>query len=690
MDIISKGIYKIRFGEPEKMTPVNLIKKQASVNLEMFEESVLPFSENEIVFKKTNRGCLVELPLKKDEKIYGFGLQLKRLNHTGRKKCIRVNSDPISDTGDSHAPVPFYISTHGYGVLVDTARYVTFYCGSSAKKDSIKKVEITQDNIADNVEELYKQKDFTDNRKMIIDIPVAKGIDIYFFVASNIKTVIEKYNLFCGGGCLPPLWGLGIWYRVYSKSNKEHVLNIAKILREHNMPCDVLGLEPGWHSHSYSCSFQWDEDKFPNHDKMLEELKEWGYKVNLWEHIFVHPSSPMYDNLKEYSGNFEVWEGIVPDLTIDEAKKIFSKYHKKEFVDKGISGFKLDECDNSDFNISNWSFPECAEFPSGIDGEQMHSLLGLLYQDALLGIFKDANKRTYGQVRSSHACASPFPYVLYSDLYDHKDFIRGVVNMGFSGLLWAPEVRESKSAEDLIRRLQTVVFSPQALINAWTIPYPPWLQYDRNKNIKGEILEDYEEIENICREILRLRMSFIPYLYSSFAKYYFYGTPPFRALVMDYPDDENTHNIDDEYMMGDYVLVAPIIAGQNNRDIYLPKGNWYCFWTNKKYEGGQIINLNYDINKIPLFIKEGSLLPLARPIDYISENTCFDVVVKNYGGQVGSQFDLFEDDGFTFDYENGYFNYVKLSINKENKLEVKREGNYNNIKYNIVGYEIIK
>jgi alpha-D-xyloside xylohydrolase len=147
-----------------------------------------------------------------------------------------------------------------------------------------------------------------------------------------------------------------------------------------------------------------------------------------------------------------VWDGIVPDFLTPEARRIFANYHEREHVALGVSGYKLDECDNSDFT-RNWSFPEISRFPSGADGEQMHSLFGLRYQDTIQGIFEKRNQRTYGLVRSSHALAAPYPYVLYSDLYDHATSIRSVAHAGFSGLLWTPEVRARRCGRSMINIL---------------------------------------------------------------------------------------------------------------------------------------------------------------------------------------------------------------------------------------------
>jgi alpha-D-xyloside xylohydrolase len=690
MKLIAPGIWKCTFGETEEFTPVKMRKSQIKLKeLEkMTKAPRLPFDDSEFYFKASKRGCVIELPIDSTEKIYGFGLQLKSFNQTGKKKQLRTNADPVADTGDSHAPVPFYVSTKGYGILIDTARYVTYYCGSSVKliADTNAAGE-RKENIADTTEELYGIKDFKEARTMTIDVPVAQGVDVYIFGGPDIKSVVQRYNLYSGGGCLPPLWGLGVWYRSYGKANSEEVLGIAEGLRKNHMPCDVFGLEPGWQSQSYSCSYVWDKERYPEADKTIEKLSNMNFNINLWEHVYVHPTSPIYKDLKKYSGDYEVWDGLVPDLSIKEASDIFANYHKKQLVDKGITGFKLDECDSSDYT-GGWAFPNCSEFPSGLDGEQMHSMLGMLYQETMYSTFRDSNLRTYSEVRASHALASPLPFVLYSDLYAHKDFIRGVVNAGFSGLLWSPEVRHATGVEDLIRRLQSVVFSPQALVNAWYISSPPWLQYNRQKNLAGEFLENYKEVQDMCRKVFQHRMRFIPYLYSSFAKYYFEGIPPFRALVMDYPLDENTYNIDDQYMMGDSILVAPVVEGESSREVYLPQGNWHDFWSNKKYEGGQKYTIEAPLEIIPVFVKEGSMIPLAEPVEFITKDTCFDVTVRGYGDNLEG-IKLYEDDGVTFDFEKGTYNTIEITYSKD-KLQVQKSGDFQGTRYKISGYEQVK
>jgi len=449
------GVWKMTLGQPEAGTPVRLRYFQPSVSglKTLPGVTVCPVSTSKITWKLIPGGCVITLPLEIDEHIYGMGVQLYALDHYGKKKTARVNSDPKADLGDSHAPVPFYVSTKGYGVFVDTARYASFYFGSAKKKiNRATKVSTADSQLEEN--------------QVTVEVPNARGVDIYIFAGPEMLNAIQRYNLFSGGGFVPPRWGLGFWYRCKIEFDQDQVIARAEEFRRDEIPCDVIGLEPGWQTHTYSASFVWSK-LFPDPKTCVAELQQRHIHLNVWSHAFTHVTSPFYTKLFPYSGDYEVWEGLVPDLTLPETQKIMADFFEHEHVDLGVAGYKLDECDNSDFTQSNWSFPEVSLFPSGLDGEQMHSFMGLKFQEMVESIFRKRNQRTYGEVRSSHALAAPFPYVLYSDLYNHQDFIRGLVNSGFSGLLWCPEVRHAASEEDLIRRLQSVIFSPQALINAF-------------------------------------------------------------------------------------------------------------------------------------------------------------------------------------------------------------------------------
>ena len=640
---IYPGVWKFRLGTVEPITPVSSRKYPPAVAAlrELPAAGECPVN---VMGSVSKRGCLVRIPLALNTGVYGYGLQLQAFAQRGGKKRLRVNADPKMDTGDSHAPVPFFVTTRGYGVLVDTARYATFYSGGKKLKNQPAPAERGEPSAigADALPAAYRRAGSGERTEVLAEVPEAEGVDVYVFGGPSMRLAVQRYNLFSGGGVLPPRWGLGIWYRVKSDYKQDEVLRLAAEFRDRKIPCDVIGLEPGWQTHAYSCTFEWSS-KFPAPAEMIKELAAKGYKLNLWEHGFTHPSSPIYRDVAPYSGDYEVWGGVVPDFLDAKARRVFGDYHEQHHVAIGVSGYKLDECDNSDFT-GNWSFPEVSRFPSGADGEQMHCLFGLRYQDALQEVFERRKQRTYGLVRNSGALAAPSPYVLYSDLYDHKEFIRGMANMGFSGLLWTPELRNAQNTEDLIRRLQSVALSPMAQINGWYIKNPPWKQVERAANNADKLTPNWEEIEAQCRKVMELRMRLIPYLHAAFVRYQRQGLPPFRALVMDYPDDAGTWTVDNQFLAGDALMVAPAFAGEPSRSVYLPAGDWFDFWSGKKYAGKQKITVSPAIEEIPIFVKGGTVLPLAESTLDTGDPASWRLRAQVYG-EGSAQATLFEDDG---------------------------------------------
>jgi alpha-D-xyloside xylohydrolase len=309
----------------------------------------------------------------------------------------------------------------------------------------------------------------------------------------------------------------------------------------------------------------------------------------------------------------------------------------------------------------------------------------LRYQDTMQAIFERRNTRTWGLVRSSHALAAPSPYTLYSDLYDHREFIRALPNAGFCGLLWCPEVRDAKDNEDLIRRLQTVIFSPLAMVNAWYIRNPPWKQVDREANNAGQFAAGWQDMEQTCRKLVELRMQLIPYLYSAYVRYHQSGLPPFRALVMDYPLDPQTWAIDDEYLMGDSVLVAPVVHGEKKRRLYLPEGDWFDFWTSAKISGKQWLDNDVPLDRIPVFIKGGALIPLARVTQHTADPAAFELTVRRYGpGDLLAV--LYEDDGSL----SGPITTVQLEWREnEDAGSVSRPSNSTSTSYSVTRWERI-
>lgn len=552
---------KLTFGSPESGVP-----SQFCDNFN-FSDGDVKYPVEKIEFYENARGCCLRLPLAADEQIYGLGLQLKCFSLRGRKLTLRPNSDPLAPTGDSHAPVPFFVSTAGYGIYIDTARAAELHIGS---KQVLKRSGARYSGSGDvrvSTEELYSNKVKGDSN-ISIQIPVAKGVDLYIFEGETITDVVSQYNMMSGGGCKVPKWALSAIYRCYGRYSRDEVLKMAKELKYGGYSVGTIGLEPGWMTHAYSDTYVWNTKRFPKPAEMINELRSMGYHVNLWEHSFVHPDSPIYESLLPYAADYEVWDGLVPDFSIEKARSVFADYHKG-LVDMGIDGFKLDECDSSDFKDSDWSFPNMANFPSGLDGEQYHALFGVLYMKTILKALD--GHPTLSEVRNAGALSSSYPFVLYSDLYDHEDFIRGCATSGFSGILWTPEVRDAKSREEFLRRLQSNVFSVQCLINAWYCEDMPWRELD---------------CENEVKELLNIREQLVPMLCKAFERYSKEGVPPVRALVSDYTLDLNTYDIDDEYIFCDSLIVAPIAAGKKGRKVYLPEGSWRDYFTKEPVKSG--------------------------------------------------------------------------------------------------------
>lgn len=689
---VAPGIWKVVYGKPENYLPT-AFKEAASLEglRKLPEAAAPPFDLRSIQFQNMGGGVLAEMKVDSTERFYGFGMQTNSFEQRGMRREIRINSWIAGNVGFGHASMPFYISSKGYGVLVNTSRYTTFYMASKGKLDErVAAGQAGQDvqKIALNTVELYGKK-YTPSNEVDILVQGTEGVELYVFAGPQMKQVMQRYNLFSGGGALPPLWSLGFMYRAKATFNEQQIGDLTNYFRNNNIPCDELGLEPGWQTTSYPCSFIWNKKNFPDPDRFIKNMQTQGFKVNLWEHAYTHPSSPIFDSIARYAGNYTVWSGAVPDFITPGARRVFGRYHEEEFVKKGIAGFKLDESDGANFELAHreWSFPDIARFPSGLDGVQMRQLFGQLYNTSMINLYRKNDLRTLFDVRSSYLFASPNPVALYSDMYSHSDFVRMIVNAGFAGVNWSPEVRETANEADLIRRLQTSALSAHMVVNGWYLDLPPWLQYNVGKNEKRELLPNYKELEQKARTLINLRMSLLPYLYAAFARYHFEGLPPFRPLVMDYPEDRNVWRIDDQYMMGESILCAPLIDSASTRSIYFPAGVWYDFNTNKKYEGGRAYTITLSMDQLPMFIKANTILPLARPLPHITGETVFQVSCNIYG-KPAEAIRLFEDNSYNYDFTRGGYNWVALSWNGK-KGTVTRNGNYTKKLYEISDWRVV-
>jgi len=653
---VAPGIWKAVIGTPEDY---DFLKASGvSPNQEALEklgDAAFPLSRTGIVAEASDNKIFLRFPLVRNEQLYGFGLNFKTVQQRGRIFRLHVDHYGGSDNGRTHAPVPFYVSDQGYGVFVNSARYITVYAGSAVRRDS-PEAPVPQDR---NTDKNWTAQPYSDAVEMLVP---AKGCEVYLFAGPGPLDVVRRFNLFNGGGCLPPRWGLGFVQRVPMLYTADQVLAEAGLFEQKGFPLDVIGLEPGWQSKSYPCTLTWDKTRFPDPAGFITEMNGKGVHLNLWTNPYISPDSPIYKQLKPLTGTHTVWGGVVADLTMPEAQQIILGQMDKEQVSPGISGYKVDECDGFD----SWLWPDVAEFPSGHTAEQLRQTYGVLLQKMITELYHQKNRRTYGLVRASNAGASSFPYVIYNDYYSHQDFITALINSGYAGVLWTPEVRSSSDGEEWVRRMQTVCFSPMAMINAWADGTKPW---------------SFPEVEKEVKAVALLRMQLMPYFYSEFAKYHFEGTPPFRGMnlepgfnaktLSELKNDnlgENpyamkvTSEIKDQYMAGEYLLVAPVFKGQTQREVVLPKGKWYDFYTGKYVGDGEIITVTARMGQIPVFVKDGGIIPMMPALLHApAAGEKFDLEIRYYGTRPGF-YRLYDDDGETFNYEKGDYSWREISV----------------------------
>ena len=505
---VAPGVWKTIVGVPDKYDLLKAAGTQPNMAaLSKLGKAGLPLPENGIVAEVTEGRTFLRFPLVKGEQLYGFGLNFKTVQQRGKILQLHVDHYGGTDNGRTHAPVPFYISYRGYGVFVNSARYITVYAGTAVRRDS-PEAPNPRDR---NTDKKWSSQPYSDAVEMVVP---TTGTEIYLFAGPTPLDAVRRFNLFNGGGCLPPRWGLGFTQRVKSLFTADQVIEEARAFAERGYPLDFIGLEPGWQSKSYPCTFEWDKTRFPDPAGFVKTMKGMGIRLNLWTNPYVSPESPMYLQIKPLTGTHTVWGGVVADLTLPEAQKIMVGQMAKDQVSIGVSGYKIDECDGYD----RWLWPDVAKFPSGNSAEQLRQTYGVLLQKMTTDLYRQQNIRTYGLVRASNAGGSSFPYVIYNDYYSHEDFITALINSSFAGVLWTPEVRGSKTGEEWVRRMQTVCFSPMAMINAWSDGTKPW---------------SFPEVEKEVKAIALLRMQLMPYFYTEFAKYHFEGTPPFRAMNLE-------------------------------------------------------------------------------------------------------------------------------------------------------------
>ncbi|UDQ99234.1 TIM-barrel domain-containing protein [Lentisphaerota bacterium WC36G] len=651
---LAPGIWKLTIGDmnDEIRYTDYAASKPKTTQLNKYEAKDFPFSQDEFKFMFTkDKKIVVRIPTDKKESLYGFGLQYDGIKKT--KKVLQLNVDHWArGGGKTHGPVPFYISSRGYGVFFNTARFMKFYVQVGNRKDDKNlPPRVDRNPPADEPQPgRWDSQPISNAVEMSMN---GNGLEVIVFAGDSVLDIVAKYNLLNGGGAMPPLWGLGFWHRVPSKFNEKQVRDEIAVFEKEGYPLDVLGLEPGWQTKSYPCTFEWQKKRFPNPGKFSQDLLNKGIRLNLWLNPYISPSSRIYEKMYPLSGSHMVWLGIVPDYNLPEARKILTDQHYEDHIKIGVSGYKVDEVDGYD----KWLWPDHATFPSGKSAEAMRQSYGLLLENMYYNdLFKKRNVRTYGLIRANNGAASGYPFAIYSDSYNHKEYITGISAASLSGLLWAPEVRSAYNGKEWLNRMQTAAFSDFTMLNAWASGKKPW---------------SYKDVAPQIKEVMQLRMSLLPYLYTAFSEYNRKGIPPVRAMVLEAGFDlkekviqtkldgiKNPYETDkvmqktDQYMFGPSILVAPFYGRcRDKREVVLPKGKWYDFYTGKFIGNGNSIKITNN-GRTPLFVKNGAVIPmLTKPVVNTKEAYGHELKLRHYGKKTGTAY-LYEDDGLTFDYES--------------------------------------
>ncbi|PYF72751.1 glycoside hydrolase family 31 protein [Pedobacter nutrimenti] len=653
---VQPGIWK---GQTGKVENYDLIKASGAEpfteGLQKLPKTDFPIGKEAIKTQIIDGKTYLRLPLEKGEQIYGLGLNFQTIHQRGKVLRLHVDHFGGKDNGRTHAPVPFYVSSKGYGIFINTSRYIDIYVGTAVRKDSNHAGEAKDRN----TDKAWTSRPYSDAVEILV---AAQGLEFFVFSGPKPLDAIKRYNLFFGGGPLPPRWGLGFTQRVKSLYTAADVEKEVEEFKQKGYPLDFIGLEPGWQSKSYPCTFEWDKGRYPDPKSFVTGLLNKGVRLNLWTNPYISPDASFYQKILPFTGSHTVWSGVVPDLQTTQARDILFGQMQKDQVSLGVSGYKIDEVDGYD----HYLWPDVATFPSGISAEQMRQTYGVLMQRYSTEMFKKLNQRTYGLVRASNAGANSFPYVIYDDYYNHEDFITALINSGYSGVLWTPEVRASKNPEEWLRRMQTVIFSPMAMINAWSSSTKPW---------------SFPEVALQVKEMALLRMEMMPYWYSEFAKYHFEGLPPFRGMSLedgfsaeavkiknktnleDNPYEEAlTKEIKDQYMAGENLLVAPLFTGQKSRKVVLPKGKWYDFFTGAYAGDGEVITVEPGLDKIPVYVKDGGIIPMMKArLNAPRGNEKTDLEIRYYGTAPG-KYTLYDDDGESYNYEKGQYSFREIQV----------------------------
>ncbi|MBI5214932.1 MAG: DUF5110 domain-containing protein [Ignavibacteriae bacterium] len=505
-------------------------------------------------------------------------------------------------------------------------------------------------------------------------------MNYYFIYGPKPKDVLQKFNALTGTMPMPPKWSIGFQQCRWSYYPETRVREIAKNFRDRKIPCDVIYLDIHYMD-AYKC-FTWDNTRFPNPKQMTTDLAKDGFKIvtivdpgiKKEEGYWVYDEGmkgnhfAKYPDGKPFVGT--VWPGacVFPDFTKQDSRDWWGSLYKS-LVDVGIKGFWNDMNEPSVFDSPNKTFAlEVMHDANGTpsDHRKNHNVYGMqMARGTYEGLLKlKPNERPFVLTRAGYAGVQRYSSIWTGDNISNWDHLEMAIPMclglsisgqpfigtdigGFVG---------NPSGELFARWMQLGVFTPlmraHSVIDAMN--KEPW--------------EFGPEVEAINKKSIEMRYKFLPYIYTQFYNAATDGTPLMRPLVYDYPEDGNTLWKDDLFMFGDALLVAPVIEERaTKRGVYLPAGEWYDYWSNEKISGGKDITVDAPLDRLPLFVKAGSIIPTQQVVQYTDQEPIDPLTLEIFPAAI-AETEWYEDDGISLDYQQGkYFTReATFSQTKEN------------------------
>lgn len=499
------------------------------------------------------------------EKIFGCGESFTSLNKVGQKVHLTVTDPQGPETDQMYKPVPFFMSNRGYGVFMHTSAPATCDFGASY---------IGADRI------------FMKDEKM----------DFFFFIGEP-KEILDEYTNITGKSPMLPLWSFGTWMSRISYFTQDEGLDIAKQLRANKIPADVIHFDTGWFGVDWQCDYEFSKDRFADPVAMLKTLKDKNFHTCLWQLPYFTPKNALFSEIIEKGLNVRndaggmPYEDAVLDFSNPEAVKWYQG-HIAHLLSEGVATIKCD-------------FGEAAPlgglYHSGKTGLYEHNLYPLRYNKALWEVI---NRETgEGIIWARSAWAGSQRYALHwggdaaTTNTGMLGDLRGGLSFGLSGFsFWSHDIGGfvTASPEEIYRRWLPFGFLSSHSRAHGAPPTEPWL-----------ISRDFTDAFRACAE---MKYKLMPYVYAQAKDCSNRGLPMVRALFIEFPGDPGAWNVEDEYMFGSQILVAPLLESGTERTCYLPKGKWIDYQTGKVYDGGyQTIKAG----KIPcvILVRDGSLIP---------------------------------------------------------------------------------